>query len=273
MAAVLESASHKINHQILHLPFIKCSRSSPLWTVDIHTTFYYFSFRGTPLMMTAANYLCDHRHSRVRKHFLPKCHHGIQSIPSGQKKMLHQAEMISWQLSGTWLETITAETSGMATAKAGKRDLNLNLDTHACQVSTQQRVENNRKRWPKGFPACPNHWLTLRRPASWWKNGVTSCLTVTHFYCRADLASKPSHTALPIDAADYRSSKNNLCSSSNLMSWGFHPFLCSALPLAVVDQSAGQTRGLPPIKVQEETFTIIQLQIINEPHWEWEFQS
>lgn len=143
--------------------------------------------------------------------------------------MLRQAEMISWRPK---TEDNYSKVSGTATAKAGKRDLNLNLDTHACQVSAQQRVENNRKEAAGGL-------------------------------------SRLSHSEPPASCILVEGRSHFLWPSSTSVTWLQH--LIPLLTHTDLQRSAGRTRGLPPIKAQEETFTIMQLQT-NEPDGGWEFQ-
>lgn len=56
------------------------------------------------------------------------------------------------------------------------------------QKSVRSACDTERKTTGKGrwslYPPCSSHSLTLRRPASQGKDGVTSCVTLTHFYCR-----------------------------------------------------------------------------------------
>lgn len=200
MAAVIESTSHKINHQILHVPFIKCSRSNPLWTVDIHTISYYFMSWGTLLMMTAANYLCDRHNSLVRKHFLPKCHHGIQSIPSGQKKKVTPGR--NDFLTTVWNVTGDNHSRGLRHAnRHGRKERPKPESWHTClsgQCTTesgeqQEKVAEGLSRLPESLADPPTscvsvegwgHFLSYRDPLllSCWLgfNSLTHCSSYRH---------------------------------------------------------------------------------------------
>lgn len=106
--------------------------------------------------MTAANDLCNHYYSLVPRHFLPKCHSGIQSIPSRWKKNVTQGRNDSLMTVWNVTEVNYSKTSSMATAKAGRRNSSLNLDTQSRRVSAQRRERRTTGKGSRGvFPPAP----------------------------------------------------------------------------------------------------------------------